>query len=34
METPMEVWVLFITVVLVATTYGLYRVALAVGEPK
>jgi hypothetical protein len=28
----MELWVLVITVVLVAATYGLYRVVLAVGE--
>jgi hypothetical protein len=28
----MELWVLLITLALVATTYGLYRLALAVGE--
>ena len=32
-EERMELWVLVITVLLVAATYGLYRVAAALKEP-
>jgi hypothetical protein len=34
MEEHMELWVLLVTVALVATTYGLYWIAVALKEPK